>query len=83
MAATLWRRHSAAQATGADKVRLGADFAFLVLLDCGAFLARPWKASALLHGLGILWGLTECAWRPPDFDEASHKIRYQADYRAH
>jgi hypothetical protein len=78
----IWRRYSAAQASTTDKLRLLADFALLVLLDAGSFLRRPWRAGALLHGLGILWALTECMMRPPYFDEHRQQTRYQVHYQA-
>lgn len=77
----IWRRYSAKRATALDKLRLLADFGFLVLLDLSKYLSRPWNPSALLHGAGIICALVDCVFRPPDFDEATHRIRYQIDWR--
>jgi glycosyltransferase involved in cell wall biosynthesis len=76
----IWRRHSRAQATLIDKGRLLADFGFLALVDLAGFLRRPWKPGSLAHGAGIVCGAIECAFRPPEFDEPSHRLTHYLDF---
>jgi len=75
----IWCRYSSTQATVVDKLRLLADFSFLVLLDLGQFILRPWKPGSLLHCAGVLWALIECVLRPPYFDERAHTVLYRID----
>ena len=78
----IWRRYSSTRATFLDKSRLLSDFGFLVLVDLAAFLRRPWRYASLLHGAGIVCSAIECAFHPPEFEEASHRVTYQFDFRA-
>ena len=72
----IWRRHSKNQAGLIDRIRMIADFAFLLLVDLAGFFSRPWRIAPILHGAGVFCGAIECLVRPPDFNEESHRVTY-------
>ncbi len=72
----IWKRHSV-DAKFIERLRFWLDFPFLIIMDVGMVIARPWQPYWLSHALGVGWGVLGCIINPPLFDEPPSRKQYR------
>jgi len=71
----IWNRYSS-HTSFLNRVRLYADFLFVVAMDLGWTVAKPGQWRYASHAFGILAGIWESIVSPPVYDEPPVRRRY-------
>jgi glycosyltransferase involved in cell wall biosynthesis len=72
----IWRRYTP-QPTRACRAQLWLDFLFVLGWDLASALAHPGRHGFGAHALGVVRGMIECAWCPPQYKEPPARREYQ------
>lgn len=76
----IWKRYSG-NASLADRFRFWADHVLSILFYGAAFLSRPWRPYFLGYAAGTFFGVAECFFNPPRYEEPSKFQRYHFDWK--